>query len=121
MLLRAHDEVSWSREEGEGSRGVRVRSLFGRDEGADRVALRLLEIRPGGRTDYHAQAWENQVFVLEGFGTVKGPEHQGPVEMGDALLIPSGEPYQFEAGTQGLRLVVARPLQATVQQEAATS
>lgn len=110
MLLRSQREMHWSRGEGEDSRGVRIRDLLGKPEGAHRIRLRLVDIRPGGRSDYHARAQEHQIFVLEGEGFVRTPEGEGEVHAGDALLVAAGEPHQLLAGDTGLRLIIATPL-----------
>jgi quercetin dioxygenase-like cupin family protein len=102
--------MPWTREEEEGTQGVRVSDLFGTGEGACRVGLHLYEIQPGGQTAYHAHVWEHQVYLLEGTGTVRGPEGDQPVGPGDAVLVPAGEPHQFLAGPEPMRFLSARPL-----------
>jgi len=110
VLLRSQRQTPWTREEEEGTEGVRVRELFGRPEGASRIGLHFYEIQPGGHTSYHAHVWEHEVFFLEGAGTVRNPEGDHAVVPGDAVLVPAGEPHQFLAGPEPMRFLSARPL-----------
>jgi quercetin dioxygenase-like cupin family protein len=38
--------------------------------GAPNFVMRLFEIDPDGYSPFHTHAWEHEVFVLEGEGTV---------------------------------------------------
>lgn len=110
MLLRSHRQVAWIRQENEGTQGVRVKTLFSRSEGAVRLAMQIFELEPGGHTPFHAYVWEHEAYVMEGRGTVRGPEGDLSVEAGDAVYIPAGEPHQFLAGEEGFRFLCAVPI-----------
>lgn len=110
MLLRSFREVSWCEKDGDESRGFRVRSLFSQEQGARKLALRLFELSPGGELPYHAYVWEQELFVLDGTGTVRSPEEELAIAPGDAILIQAGEPHQLTAGDDGMRLLCATPI-----------
>ncbi|MEJ5185689.1 MAG: cupin domain-containing protein [Candidatus Geothermincolales bacterium] len=77
------------------SRGVSLKWLIARGEGAPRFFMRLFEIEPGGHTPLHSHPWEHEVFVLSGRGEVKGSEKTFDLRPGDAAYIEEGEVHQF--------------------------
>jgi quercetin dioxygenase-like cupin family protein len=44
--------------------------LITKEMGAPNFVMRLFEIDPDGYSPFHTHAWEHEVFVLEGEGTV---------------------------------------------------
>ena len=49
-----------------GAEGVTIRVLMGDNVGAPTFTMRHFEIAPGGRTPFHAHAWEHEVYILSG-------------------------------------------------------
>ena len=110
MLLRSFRKANWTRGEQEGARDVRIGRLFDREEGATRLALRILELGKGGCLPHHATVVEQEFYVLGGSGTVKGRGGKRRLQPGDAILIPPGELHQLRAGRRGLQLLCATPI-----------
>ena len=54
-----------------GAKGVTIRVLMGDNVGAPTFTMRHFEIAPGGRTPFHAHAWEHEVYILSGRGKVR--------------------------------------------------
>jgi mannose-6-phosphate isomerase-like protein (cupin superfamily) len=78
------------------------------DLGAERTGLTLFRIRPGMRSPFnhrHREAEEIYV-VLSGAGLVKLGEEIRPVRPLDAIRIAPAVPRAFEAGPDGLELLV---------------
>jgi quercetin dioxygenase-like cupin family protein len=76
--------------------------------GAERTGLTLFRIRPGKRSPFvhrHREAEEVYV-VLSGTGTVKLGDELRPVKALDAIRIAPAVPRAFEAGPDGLELLV---------------
>jgi quercetin dioxygenase-like cupin family protein len=78
------------------------------DLGAERTGLTLFRIRPGRRSPFvhrHREAEEIYV-VLAGEGTVKLGDELRRVRALDAIRIAPEVPRAFEAGPDGLELLV---------------
>jgi quercetin dioxygenase-like cupin family protein len=78
------------------------------DLDAERTGLTLFRIRPGRRSPFahrHREAEEIYV-VLSGEGTVKLGDELRPVRALDAIRIAPEVPRAFEAGPDGLELLV---------------
>jgi quercetin dioxygenase-like cupin family protein len=78
------------------------------DLDAERTGLTLFRIRPGRRSPFvhrHREAEEIYV-VLAGEGTVKLGDELRPVRPLDAIRIAPEVPRAFEAGPDGLELLV---------------
>jgi quercetin dioxygenase-like cupin family protein len=91
------------------SKGVEMRPLITASEGAPHFAMRVFSLTPGGHTPYHAHAWEHQVYILEGAGSVRGADGERPVQRGDSMFVAPDEHHQFRAGSQGLHFICCAP------------
>jgi quercetin dioxygenase-like cupin family protein len=93
-----------------GAKGVRIRWVLARADGAPHFAMRHFEIAPGGRTPHHAHAWEHEVFILGGKGKVVGPDGATPLRPGSVVLVPPDEEHHFESdGEEPLTLLCLVP------------
>jgi mannose-6-phosphate isomerase-like protein (cupin superfamily) len=82
--------------------------VAGTDLDAKRTGLTLFRLRPGRRSPFvhrHREAEEVYV-VLSGEGSVKLGEEIRPVRPLDAIRIAPSVPRAFEAGADGLELIV---------------
>lgn len=95
MQVKHVNEVEATRYEGEGSRGVAIRPMISRSDGAPTFALRYFEIAPDGHSPRHSHSWEHEVFVISGEGTVMGAEGVKSLAPGTAVFIPGNEEHQF--------------------------
>jgi quercetin dioxygenase-like cupin family protein len=80
-----------------GAAGVKMRMLVGGEDGAPHFFMRRFELEPGGETPRHAHAWEHEVYVLEGNGTVFCAGEEQSLSPGDVVFVPSEEKHQFLA------------------------
>jgi quercetin dioxygenase-like cupin family protein len=78
-----------------GTFNLKVRWLITKDIGAENFAMRLFEMEPGGYSPLHSHAWEHEVFILEGEGTVQSGGEERKFKPGDVIFIPPNEEHQF--------------------------
>lgn len=102
MILKSSESVPNEPVEMEGAKDARVRWLITEKDGAPTFAMRLYEVAPGGHTPHHAHGFEHEVFVVEGTGTVVGPDRERPFKAGDAIFIPADEMHQFRNTSAGV-------------------
>lgn len=94
----------------EGSAGCRIRCLVGEPDGAPSFSMRQFEVAPGGHTPQHAHAYEHEVFVLEGAGTVLQAGRPHPLRPGTVVYVPPGEEHQFRnTGAGPLKFICLIP------------
>jgi len=88
---------------GKVSAGVRMRRIFGEEEGAS-FTMRVVEHDPTGLLPHglHSHSWEHQFFIVSGRGvflTEEGSTELGP---GDCVFVAKAEPHTIgpAAGTE---------------------
>jgi quercetin dioxygenase-like cupin family protein len=85
-----------AKDAGEGTSKLKVRWLITKDIGADNFAMRLFEMKPGGHSPLHSHAWEHEVFILDGEGSIVGEVEERKFRTGDAVFVPPNEKHQFK-------------------------
>jgi quercetin dioxygenase-like cupin family protein len=79
--------------------------------GAPTFAMRLFEMKPNGYSPFHSHAWEHEVYILEGKGTVVSEQGEKRFKVGDAILILPNEKHQFKnTGAQTLKFLCLVPI-----------
>jgi len=96
MKIAHYSEIEATPVQHEGATGTAIRWLIGKDDGADKFAMRLFEIQPGGQTPLHTHEWEHQVYILDGKGTVWREGQDVPVKSGTAIFVPGSEKHCFK-------------------------
>ena len=79
----------------EGARGVSVRWVISKDDGAENFYMRIFDMQPGGNTPFHQHAWEHEVFILEGEAQVVSENGQKSAHAGSVIFIRPDEKHQF--------------------------
>ena len=97
MIVRKTEEVNSEEVIEGGASGVSIRVMLGEPEGAPNFVLRHFHLDPGGNTPRHSHAWEHEVYVLKGAGTVFEGNNEHRLAPGDAILVPADEEHQFRA------------------------
>lgn len=97
MILKQTKEVLGIEAKDAGVKGVKIKILLGPSEGAPNFTMRHFRIEPGGHSPQHTHAWEHEVYVLKGAGTVFGGGTEKPLAPGDSVFIPPNEEHQFRA------------------------
>jgi quercetin dioxygenase-like cupin family protein len=75
--------------------GVSMRVVISAEDGAPNYVMRVFDIQPGGHTPYHTHAWEHEVYVLEGKGTVRHGDKEHALEKGTFVFVPPHEEHNF--------------------------
>jgi quercetin dioxygenase-like cupin family protein len=95
----------------EGAKGVEIRVLISRDDGAPTFAMRMFEVQPGGHTPLHRHPHEHEVFVLEGAGTFIHEGQNYPIACDDVVFVPGNDEHSFRnTGASLLRFLCLVPL-----------
>lgn len=92
-------------------KGMAVRWVIGRPEGAPNFAMRVIEFEAGVVFEPHQHPYEHEIFVLEGEGTAYGPDGQQVLmRPGVALYIPPDELHGYRnTGNGPLRFICVIP------------
>ena len=80
-----------------GAEKVTVRWLISDEDGARNFFMRRFALQPGGHTPRHTHAWEHEVYILEGEGTVFGGGKESRFRAGDVIFVPPEEEHGFNA------------------------
>jgi quercetin dioxygenase-like cupin family protein len=95
-----------------GAERVQVRWLITKEMGAPNFAMRLFEVGRGGRSSFHDHAWEHEVFVLEGEGSIMTKEGSRKFRQGDVVFVLPNEKHQFRNEGKGvLRFLCLVPIE----------
>ncbi len=97
LLQRNLAETPCQPLEMEGVKGVSMRIMVGRADGAPNFSLRHFQVAAGGHTPRHAHDYEHEVVVLGGSGTAEYDGKDYPIREGDVLLISPNATHQFRA------------------------
>ena len=95
MLIRRADQIPGQPMQMEGVKGVQMRMMVGRADGAPNFAMRHFTVEPGGHTPRHSHNYEHEILVVGGSGRI---EHDGEfrsIKAGDALFIEPNKTHQF--------------------------
>ncbi len=108
MVIKNESEVEPKSYTGE-AKGVEMRELLTKADGTPSFAMRVFRLEAGGHTPRHLHDWEHEVFILEGEGSVLGPQGERSLRPGDAVLVSPNEEHQFRAGGGGMRFICCVP------------
>jgi len=95
-VVHTMDVVS-ERVQDEESKGVTVKWLITREDGAQNFAMRFFEVEPGGQTGFHSHDWEHEVFILDGKGLVVCGDSESEVTRGHVVFIPPNVKHFFKS------------------------
>jgi quercetin dioxygenase-like cupin family protein len=102
MKILHYEEMKADPVTTEGAKGVTVRWLIAKEDGAQNFAMRLFEVESGGSTPLHTHPAEHEVFILEGEGAVWREEKEVPFRPGTAIFVPPGEKHCFKHKGEGV-------------------
>ncbi|MCI0365645.1 MAG: cupin domain-containing protein [Phycisphaerales bacterium] len=111
MLIRRADDVAGTPMQMDGVKGVSMRMMVGRADGAPNFAMRHFTVEPGGYTPHHSHNYEHEVFIVEGQARV---EHDGEFEQvraGDVVFVQPNAVHQFvNTGAAPLKFLCLVPV-----------
>jgi quercetin dioxygenase-like cupin family protein len=95
VIIRRPETIPGKPVQMDGVKGVTMRMIVGRDDGAPNFSMRHFTVEPGGNTPHHSHNYEHEVFIVEGAGTVECDGEHKPIKAGDALFVPPNSVHQF--------------------------
>ncbi len=90
-------EVEGKRVEEGGARGVMIRTVIGEADKAPNFHMRVISFEEGGATPRHAHAWEHEVFILKGEGSLEVDDKTVELKPGDVVFVPPGSLHCFQS------------------------
>ena len=78
-----------------GTENTVLRVLIDRDDGAQKFAMRIISVEPGGHIGLHNHPYEHEIFVLNGEGEVRTDKNTAELRPGRFCWIPPDEPHSF--------------------------
>jgi quercetin dioxygenase-like cupin family protein len=79
----------------DGVKGVSMRLMVGRADGAPNFSMRHFTVDPGGHTPRHSHNYEHEVFVIEGAGRIEDDGEMHDISAGDVLYMAPNRTHQF--------------------------
>jgi quercetin dioxygenase-like cupin family protein len=111
MLIRRADEMAGTPMQMDGVKGVTMRLMVGRSDGAPNFAMRHFTVEPGGHTPHHSHNYEHEVYVVDGAGTVEKDGGHHEISSGDVLFMPPNAVHQFvNTGDMPLKFLCLVPV-----------
>lgn len=95
MLLRRAESTPPTPVTMDGVKGVSMRLMVGRADGAPTFSMRHFTVEPGGHTPRHSHAYEHEVFILSGAGRVEQDGEFAEIRGGDVLFVEPDKLHQF--------------------------
>lgn len=95
MLIRRADRLPGQPMQMEGVKGVTMRLMVGRADGAPNFAMRHFTVEPGGHTPRHSHDYEHEIYIVEGAGRVEQNGRFTDVRVGDVLFVEANSTHQF--------------------------
>jgi quercetin dioxygenase-like cupin family protein len=112
MLKRRAEEIEGQPMAMEGVKGVSMRMLVGRADGAPNFAMRHFTVEPGGHTPRHQHNYEHEVVIVEGSGRVEYDGDVHEIRAGDVLLVEPNRIHQFRnEGDAPLKFLCLVPIE----------
>ncbi len=96
MYIGNIDKVKKEKVDMEGSEKTWIQWLITNKQGAERYAMRLFTMEPGGVIARHEHPWEHEIFILEGNGVVGCCDDEMEVKPGDFLYIEPNVPHWYK-------------------------
>ena len=75
--------------------GLTLRRVISEVDGATNFVMDIFELQPGVVSSMHSHPWEHEGFIIHGQGALVGPDGEAPLNKGDVLFVPAGEPHQI--------------------------
>lgn len=111
MLIRRADEIAGTPMQMDGVKGVTMRMMVGRSDGAPNFAMRHFSVEPGGHTPQHSHNYEHEVYIVEGGGRVEQDGEFSNIRAGDVIFVQPNKQHQFvNTGTVPLKFLCLVPV-----------
>jgi quercetin dioxygenase-like cupin family protein len=95
MLIRRPESTDATAVTVPGVKGVTMRVMVGRADGAPTFAMRHFTVAPGGHSPRHAHNYEHEVYVVDGRGRVEEDGVFHDLRAGDVVYVAPNVTHQF--------------------------
>jgi len=113
MKVENSANITKSAVEVAGAKGVEIRWLVSKADGAENFAMRIFELQPGGNTPLHIHPHEHEVFVIEGRGIFVCEQQEYKFGSEYVIFVPGGKEHQFKnTGDSALRFLCMIPAES---------
>jgi quercetin dioxygenase-like cupin family protein len=92
-----YSDVEGQKVEEGGAHGVTIRTVIGAQDGAPNFSMRVISFEAEGATPIHSHAWEHEVFILKGQGSVEVDGKTVSLKPGDVVFIPGNSQHCFRS------------------------
>lgn len=111
MLIRRADDMQGKPMEMDGVKGVTMRLMVGRADGAPNFSMRHFTVEPGGNTPHHSHNYEHEVFIVEGKGRIEQDGEFREIRAGDVVFVEPNKLHQFtNPGSEPLKFLCLVPV-----------
>ncbi len=95
----------------EGVKGVAMRLMVCRADGAPSFSMRHFTVEPGGHTPRHSHNYEHEIFIVGGGGRVEQDGKFHDIKAGDVLFVEPNSVHQFvNTGREPLQFLCIVPV-----------
>ncbi len=95
MLIRRAESVPGQPMQMDGVKGVEMRMMVGRADGAPNFSMRHFTVEPGGFTPRHSHDYEHEIYVVEGSAEAEYDGAKHAISAGDVLFVKPNVVHQF--------------------------
>lgn len=96
----------------EEAKGVKIRWLITKEDGAPNFSMRYFEVEPNASTPLHNHPWEHEVFILEGEAQIKCQDKTFQAKEGYFIYVPPNVEHTFiNTSNKTLRFICLIPHQ----------
>jgi len=95
----------------EGVKGISMRMMVGRSDGAPTFSMRHFTVEPGGHSPRHEHNYEHEVYIIDGVGEAEYDGDTHDIRGGDVLFVEPNVVHQFRnTGAEPLRFLCFVPV-----------
>ena len=96
MIIKSINNVEVTEVNGDDIKDVKKQVLIGKDDGSDKMIMRLFTVQAGGNTPLHTHDFEHLVKIEKGSGIVIDSEGEHKIEPGMVIYVKPNEIHQFK-------------------------
>ncbi len=96
MIIKSINDVQRTEVNGDNIKDVKKQVLIGKDDGSDKMIMRLFTVQTGGNTPLHTHDFEHLVKIEKGSGTIIDSEGEHAIEQGMIIYVKPNEIHQFK-------------------------
>lgn len=95
MIIKSINDVPSIEVKGDNIKDVNKQVLIGKDDGSDKMIMRLFTVQAGGNTPLHTHDFEHLVKIEKGNGIVIDENGEHAIKPGMVIYVKPNEIHQF--------------------------